>query len=62
MKDTAKRTSLLFFLMIIMLLLLCFHYHVIYTVLWERSAVQRHEVAITSIYQNVEDEMNISCV
>ncbi len=62
MKDTVEKISLLFFLMIIVLLLLHFCYYVIYKVLQERSIIQRHEVAMTLIYQSVEDKISISYV
>jgi len=60
MKDTAEKTSLLFFLMIMMSMLLHCHYCVVYKVLWERSTIQSHRVAMTSIYQGVEGETSAS--
>jgi len=62
MKDTAEETSLLFFLIIMMSLLLCCCYCAVYKMLQEKSINQRYRVAITLIYQDVEDEMSVSCV
>jgi len=62
MRDTAEETSLLFFLMIMMSLLLHCCYCAVYKVLWERSANQRYEVAMTLIYQGVEERMSVSCM
>jgi len=62
MRNAAERISFLFFLMTMMSMLLCCHYHAIYKVLQVRSTIQSHRVAMTSIYQDVEDEMNVSCM